>query len=159
MGRRAHQPDPGLRRQVEAMAAYGIPEDDIARVVTIDPKTLRKHYRDELDMGATKANAQVAGFLFNSARNGNVTAQIFWLKTRASWKEAPSEHRHVAAVGTFDVREMSDEELERIVFGAPVNLGPMPRAQRREVLAPVLRAIVETTSDAEQSDRANGEAR
>jgi hypothetical protein len=26
MGRRAHQPDPGLRRQVEAMAAYGIPK-------------------------------------------------------------------------------------------------------------------------------------
>jgi hypothetical protein len=143
MGRRAHQPDPGLRRQVEAMAAYGIPEDDIARVVTIDPKTLRKHYRDELDMGATKANAQVAGFLFNSARNGNVTAQIFWLKTRAGWKETPSEHRHTGAFGTFDVRELSDEALEKIVFGAPVNLPPMPIAQRRAILAPILRAIAE----------------
>jgi len=143
MGRRAHQPDPGLRRQVEAMAAYGIPEDDIARVVTIDPKTLRKHYRDELDMGATKANAQVAGFLFNSARNGNVSAQIFWLKTRAGWKETPSEHRHTGAFGTFDVRELSDEALEKIVFGAPVNLPPMPTAQRRAILAPILRAIAE----------------
>jgi hypothetical protein len=27
MGRRAHKPDPALRRQVEAMAAYGIPEE------------------------------------------------------------------------------------------------------------------------------------
>src|SRR6187551_2014848 len=130
MGRRAHQPDPALRRQVEAMAAYGIPEPDISRVVGVDPKTLRKHYRDELDLGATKANAQVAGFLFNSARNGNVSAQIFWLKTRAS-KETPSEHRHLAAVGTFDVRDLSDEELERIVFGAPVKLPPMSRAARR----------------------------
>ena len=77
MSRRSHKPDPAQRRQVEAMAAYGIPETDIARVVNIDPKTLRKHYRDELDLGSTKANAQVAGFLFNSARNGNVTAQIF----------------------------------------------------------------------------------
>lgn len=59
------------------MAAYGIPEIDIARVVGVDPKTLRKHYRDELDMGEIKANAQVAGFLFNAARSGNVTAQIF----------------------------------------------------------------------------------
>ena len=75
MGRRAHKPDPLQRRQVEAMAAYGIPEPDISRVVGVDPKTLRKHYRDELDMGSTKANAQVAGFLFNSAKNGNVTAQ------------------------------------------------------------------------------------
>jgi hypothetical protein len=52
------------RRQVEAMAAYGIPEDDISRVISVDPKTLRKHYRDELDLGETKANPQVAGFLF-----------------------------------------------------------------------------------------------
>jgi hypothetical protein len=43
----------------------------------------------ELDLGTAKANAQVAGFLFNSARNGNVTAQIFWLKTRVGWKETP----------------------------------------------------------------------
>ena len=98
MSRRAHQPDPAVRRQVEAMAAYGIPEADISMVVGIDPKTLRKHYRDELDLGQTKANAQVAGFLFNSARSGKVTAQIFWLKTRASWKETPSEHRHTGAL-------------------------------------------------------------
>ena len=60
MGRRAHIPDPAQRRQVEAMAAYGIPETDISRVLNIDPKT-RKHYREELDLGETKANAQVAG--------------------------------------------------------------------------------------------------
>jgi hypothetical protein len=83
MGRRAHRPDPALRRQVETLAAYGIRETDISRVVSIDPKTLRKHYRDELDLGETKANAQVAGYLFAAAKNGNVTAQIFWLKTRA----------------------------------------------------------------------------
>lgn len=115
MGRRAHKPEPAQRRQVEALAAYGIPEADISRVAGIDPKTLRKHYRDELDLGQTKANAQVAGFLFNAARGGNVTAQIFWLKTRANWKEAPFEHRHV---GTFAVRELSDEALERIVLGS-----------------------------------------
>jgi hypothetical protein len=63
MGRRAHQPDPGLRRQVEALAAYGIPEYEISRVVGIDPKTLRKYYFDELDLGATKANAVCADIL------------------------------------------------------------------------------------------------
>jgi hypothetical protein len=94
MSRKAHQPDPAQRRQVETLAAYGIPAEDISRVIGIDPKTLRKHYRDELDLGTTKANAQVAGFLFNSARNGNVSAQIFWLITRAQWRETPSEHRH-----------------------------------------------------------------
>ena len=59
MGRRAHILDPAQRRQVEAMAAYGIPETDISRV-NIDPKTLRKHYREELDLGETRANAHIA---------------------------------------------------------------------------------------------------
>src|SRR5215208_3571410 len=115
MGRRAHKPDPALRRQVEAMAAYGIPETDISRVVGIDAKTLRKHYREELDLGETKANAQVAGFLFNSARSGNVTAQIFWLKTRARWRETPTELRHSGSIGRKELSEYSDEELIAII--------------------------------------------
>ena len=37
------------------MAGYGIPQTDIARLVTdegIDPKTLRAAFRNELDRGA-----------------------------------------------------------------------------------------------------------
>ena len=115
MGRRRHQPDPSQRRQVEALAAYGIPAIDIAQVIGVDPKTLRKCYRQELDLGETKANAQVAGFLFNAAKNGNVTAQIFWLKTRARWKEAPTELKHFGSVGTYDMTKRTDDELERII--------------------------------------------
>src|SRR4051794_26859201 len=113
MGRRAHLPDPAQRRQVEALAAYGIPEIDIARVVGIDPKTLRKCYREEIDLGGTKATAQVAGFLFSAAKNGNVTAQIFWLKTRARWKET-AELRHLGVVGTYDASQLTDAQLERL---------------------------------------------
>ena len=72
------------------MAAYGVPEADIARVLTIDPKTLRKHYRDELDTGQIKANSKVAESLCRKALGDgsqSVTAAIFWLKTRAGWKE------------------------------------------------------------------------
>jgi hypothetical protein len=155
VSRRAHRPDPALRRQVETMAAYGIPEADIALVVGIDPKTLRKHYRQELDLAQTKANAQVAGFLFNSARNGNVTAQIFWLKTRACWKEAPSEHRHVAALGTFDLRTMSDEELERRIFGKPLELPGLSKLERSEALAPVVSAML-ATAQAKKDEESGG---
>ena len=131
MGRRAHKPDPASRRQVEAMAAYGIPEIDIARVVGVDPKTLRKYYRDELDMGETKANAQVAGFLFNSARSGNVTAQIFWLKTRARWRETPTELRHSGSIGRKDMHEYTDEELMAIIHSAG---GPIPEVHSRRLI-------------------------
>ena len=90
MARPAHQPDPLTRRQVEALAGYGVPETDIAGVVGIDPKTLRKHYRGELDHGHVKANAKVAENLFRKATGEGreaVTAAIFWLKTRAGWRE------------------------------------------------------------------------
>ena len=127
MARRAHRPDPSQRRQVEALAAYGIPEADISGVVGIDPKTLRKHYRDELNLGETKANAQVAGFLFNAAKNGTVTAQIFWLKTRAKWRETPLELQHSGSIGRKDLSELSDEELMSMIdtLGAGAGLAPM----------------------------------
>lgn len=123
MGRRAHKPDPSQRRQVEAMAAYGIPEQDIARVTGVDPKTLRKYYRDELDMGEAKANAQVAGFLFSAAKNGNVTAQIFWLKTRAKWRETPVELKHSGSIATRDLSQVSDEDLWNMIARLDAEIG------------------------------------
>ena len=72
------------------MAGYGIPEADIACVLEIDPKTLRRHYRRELDKGHIKANSKVAENLYRKATGEGreaVTAAIFWLKTRAGWRE------------------------------------------------------------------------
>ena len=116
MARRSHQPDAFHRRQVEAMAGYGVAETDIARVVGIDPKTLRRHYRDELDTGHIKATAKVAESLFRKASTDgaqSVTAAIFWLKTRGGWRESPQSH-HVD-LGVRKLSEISDEELERII--------------------------------------------
>ena len=70
MGRPAHQPDPAQRRQVEALAAYGIPEDDISRVIGIDSKTLRKHYRDELDPEPSKRTRRWPGSYSRRPRAG-----------------------------------------------------------------------------------------
>jgi hypothetical protein len=72
------------------MAGYGVPEAEIAGVVGVSPKTLRKHYRGELDHGHVKANAKVAENLYRKATGEGreaVIAAIFWLKTRAGWKE------------------------------------------------------------------------
>lgn len=82
-----HQPDDKTRKTVEAMSSYGIPQEDIAAVLGIDPKTLRLHYRYELDTATAKANAQVAQRLYNKCMNDDTTSIIFWLKTRGQWKE------------------------------------------------------------------------
>ena len=94
------------------MAAYGVPEKDIARVLVIDAKTLRKHYRDELDTGHVKANSRIAESLYRKAMGDgpqSVTACIFWLKTRAQWKETTVQEQTVTNLTpTLIVRQIID---------------------------------------------------
>ena len=120
MARRAHKPDLFQRRQVEAMAAYGVPEIGIARVVGIDAKTLRKHYRKELDTGQIKATAKVAESLFRKATTDgaqSVTAAIFWLKTRAGWKETSVQELSASGDGVL--------RIERVIIQPPTRRKPL----------------------------------
>lgn len=83
----SHEPSNDSRNKVEAMSAIGIPQEDIARVIGICVDTLAKHYREELDTATTKANTQIGGALFKKALSGDTASLIFWMKTRAGWKE------------------------------------------------------------------------
>ena len=128
MGRRAHVPDPASRRQVEAMAGYGIPEADIATVLEIDAKTLRKHYRRELDKGHIKATAKVAENLYRKATGDGreaVIAAIFWLKTRAGWKESMLQ----------EIRSEAIVEIRRVI------VAPDERPDHRLLLPPPAREV------------------
>src|SRR5436309_2523378 len=87
------RPTEDQRRTVEKLSGLGLPQSDIAAGIGVDDKTLRKHFRAELDMGAAKANSEVAEFLFNAASgkrgegSAAITTAIFWAKTRMRWKE------------------------------------------------------------------------
>ena len=50
----------------------------LRRVVGIDDDTLRKHFREEIDTGAARANARVAAFLFEQAtgQRGDSSAAV-----------------------------------------------------------------------------------
>ena len=86
----SREPTDEQRRLVRALAGFGVPQDDIAKHLDIDPKTLRKHFRPDLDRGALEANAKVAQSLFQMATQGqNVAAAIFWMKVRGGWSEKP----------------------------------------------------------------------
>lgn len=88
VGHPPHKPTEKTRAEVLALSSYGTNQHDIANYLGIDTKTLTKWYRAELDVATTKANAAVARSLYRQAvENGNVTAMIFWLKTRGKWRE------------------------------------------------------------------------
>ena len=87
MTRKAFVATDAMRERVLSLARVGTTENDIAKIIDCDPKTLRKYFRDELDRGMAEATAEVAGFLFAAAKAGNVAAQIFWMKAKARWRE------------------------------------------------------------------------
>jgi hypothetical protein len=96
MARQAFVVNEALREKVRHLAGRGVPQDDIAKNVGCAPKTLRKHFRDDLDRGVTEANTMMADSLFAAGMAGNITAQIFWMKTRAGWRERPPADSDVA---------------------------------------------------------------
>jgi hypothetical protein len=131
-GRKAFMPTAEQKKLVEALSGYGIPQEDICRLVTdnrgqpISDRTLRKAFRHELDNGAVKANAKVAEALFKHATGGGkegVVAAIFWLKTRAGWKEP----QHVNVAIKRSLADFSDEEIAAIVGNAAVPDGTDPQ--------------------------------
>lgn len=87
MPKPAHEPSKASRQLVELHSTIGTPQMIIADLLEINHSTLIKHYRKELDQANHKANAQVGGALFKKAIGGDTTAMIFWMKTRAKWRE------------------------------------------------------------------------
>lgn len=84
----AYKPNEKDREIVKAMASYGIPQEDIGRVIDISHVTLRKYYQQELDTAVIRANAKVAETCYAMAVSGqHPAATFFWLKTRAGWRE------------------------------------------------------------------------
>ena len=90
-GRPPHLPSDTTRNRVFILSTVGTRHEDIATVLNISHDTLVKYYKEELDKGRIEANASVAETLFKQAKEGNTTAMIFWLKSRAKWKET-SQH-------------------------------------------------------------------
>ena len=97
------------------MAGFGVPQEDIGTFLGIDAKTLRKHFRTELDRGMIEANVKVAQTLFTMATvDKNVAAAIFWMKARAGWREKhlPEEEAKPAAPTSISIRWIRPDDVE-----------------------------------------------
>ena len=148
-GRKAFDPTPDQQRLVEAASGMGLRHTMICQLVIdpksgqpIDPKTLRKHFPQQLQPGKAKTHFNVGKSLYDQAVgipkmevqkvNGkdvlvqtgwitppNVTAGIWFSKAQMKWREGVSV-------------EITD--LEAIVSGLGGNLAAL-RAARAAVPA------------------------
>lgn len=115
-----HEPTKPMREMVSLHCAVGTRHEVIAEILGIDAKTLRKHYRRELDFSKAQANATVGGALFNQAKSGNTAAMIFWMKTQAGWKETQAID-HTSTDGSMspkagiDATKLSSAALKEII--------------------------------------------
>lgn len=101
-----HEPTEKTRAEVAALTSFGNTQVEIAGYLDVSEDTLRRHYRDELDNSVVRANAKVAAKLYRKAIDDNdIKAQIFWLKTRARWRE--TDHG--------DDKSVSDKIVDRLI--------------------------------------------
>jgi hypothetical protein len=113
-GQAVYEPFSGSGTTIIAaeMTGFWLSTADIACVLAIDEQELQATYAHELDSGGIKANARVAESLYRKATGEGreaVTAAIFWLKTRARWKEV-SVHEHTGRPDTPFVLEVTYED-------------------------------------------------
>lgn len=95
------EPTAEERKLVEMVAGVGLSHEQMrylikrpgadGRMQPISVDTLTRHFHDELITGQASAIATVAGKLYATAIGAPgpqaTASQIFWLKSRAGWKE------------------------------------------------------------------------
>ena len=89
------EPTDAERQEVTTMTIGGLTQIQIAECLRdgIDVKTLRKHFREELDIAKAKAIANLGASCYKRAMAGDNASTFFYLKTQGGWKEK-SEIEH-----------------------------------------------------------------
>ena len=104
---------------IEGWARDGRTDEQIARTMGIAPQTLCewKNRFPELDEALRRGHAPVDTYVENAlltaAKNGNITAMIFWLKNRKrtawrdAWREDSAEDKSITIKLDNSVKEYS----------------------------------------------------
>jgi len=118
MAQIAFSPTEEQRHLVKVLSSYGIRQTDIGTEVGLrSPKTLRKHFRDELEHGRIGANIKVGKTLYAMATSGKHPSVTIYWDRRARWKSKPAGETGPAATPDFVVAR--DKEGGMKIFLKP----------------------------------------
>lgn len=105
-----HEPTEATQEAVAVLTSVGWSQGDICKLLGIkSEKTLRKHYREQLNEGSLAVHAALATRAISMALAGEKTMLIFCLKTKFGWRatERPDE----ATPGTAAIEADTDPEV------------------------------------------------
>ncbi len=102
-----HEPDEVSREVVKSLVLVGSTQEQIADILKIDDKTLRKYYREELDNSLTISLGKIAKTAYQLALSGDQKMIEFILKCRGKWSyyKPPEE----------DKKTTTDTLLEKLI--------------------------------------------
>ena len=106
-------------KKVESYASLGMTQQQIADALGIHIATLCEkkneyaEFNEAIKSGKAKGIAFVANKLRENVANSNVTAQIFYLKSQAGWKET-NVTEHAGKVEVESTYRDAETELNKI---------------------------------------------
>lgn len=104
----AHKPDEANREAVIAMRLADIPQKRIAKVLDINPQTLVKYYKRELEMAKDVADQLVLTKLMQGIKAGDPKLIQFYLKNKKNWND---KQEHIITHKVVRPKEDIEEEL------------------------------------------------
>ncbi len=123
--------------QVERLASQGLGNTQIARALGVSWDTLDRNrkrsaeFEDALKRGQARGLATVTNSLYQSANDGNVTAQIFYLKNRDSnaWADKVETTFNVDLKNVIDNARERLENNQNIIEGQTVDIKSVTERQ------------------------------
>ena len=121
-------PTDAQRSLVESASAFGITQAEIATQLKTSEPTLRKHFRDELDGGAFKANMKVGGNIYGLTQSADEQVRLracqWWTSRRMGWKETSVNEQVGKDGGPIETKDVSALDIIRArIASASARLG------------------------------------
>lgn len=133
-GRPEFIPTAVMREEVEILIAARVSEEDIAKKLRIDPKTLRKHFTTELEEGFAKRNGELILKCYRAAigDEAKVADRRLWREIVASGVPQPNE------AATLAPSEPMGKKEKRIAEAGKVGAG----TEWADLIMPATRPVV-----------------